>query len=208
MVAIPPRARSRSTRPRRILQLSTLLTLLLLVPLLGSAIPTVEAKRTGYFPLKPVMGKRKAGAAVDAGSPASAGAKADTLARRQPLAGAQDTAADAASSTTPTAPASTPTANAKLQPRATARLGRRKKKDNIPKEKKDYSSFLCPGGSIACPIPGSAGDAKALENQLNSLADWFRIGFECSEVESDVENCGACTSLGQGCVWRGAIQRS
>jgi hypothetical protein len=83
-------------------------------------------------------------------------------------------------------------------------MGRTKKKDHIPKEKKDYSSFLCPGGAIACPIPpASIADdgpaaAKALEGQLNSLADWFRIGFECSEVDSDVENCGACVSLGHG----------
>lgn len=206
LTALPPRARARSTRPRRVLQLSTLLTLLLLVPLLGAAIPAVEAKRTGYFPLKPVMGnKRKAGddpAGAD-GSVSSAGAKAnhlggDTLARRRPATGA---AADAAAATTSssTAPATTTTA-ARLQPRATARMGRRKKKDTIPKEKKDYSSFLCPGGSIACPIPGAAGgaDPKALDEQLNSLADWFRIGFECSEVDSDVENCGACTSLGGG----------
>ncbi len=201
MADVPPRARTRSTRPRRILQLSTLLTIILLVPLLGSAIPAVDAKRTGYFPLKPVMGKRK-GVAADS-SVSSAGAKAgsgDTLARRQATSGGQDgaTNAEAASTTAAAAPTKTTAAHAKLQPRATVQMGRRKKKSNIPKEKKDYSSFLCPGGSIACPIPGAASDAKALEIQLNSLADWFRIGFECSEVDSDVENCGACTSLGQG----------
>jgi hypothetical protein len=33
---------------------------------------------------------------------------------------------------------------------------------------------------------------------LNSLADWFKIGFECIELDTELNSCGGCLALGQG----------
>lgn len=88
----------------------------------------------------------------------------------------------------------------------------RKKRSKVEKkaEKKDYSSFLCPGGSVACPahVAVKAGSAKGvvermmtpdeLSRQLNSLADWFKIGFECMELDNELNSCGGCVTLGSG----------
>ncbi|OWZ69153.1 hypothetical protein AYX15_00003 [Cryptococcus neoformans] len=93
----------------------------------------------------------------------------------------------------------------KLQPRApqpSRRMGATKRSKKIePLKKKDYSSFLCPGGSVACPIPGdevSPSSVEALEKSLNSLADWFKVGFECVELETELNSCGGCLALGSG----------
>lgn len=59
----------------------------------------------------------------------------------------------------------------------------------------------CPGGSVACPIPGdevSPSSVEALEKSLNSLADWFKVGFECVELETELNSCGGCLALGSG----------
>lgn len=37
-----------------------------------------------------------------------------------------------------------------------------------------------------------------LKEQMKGLGDWFRVGFECIDLENDVENCGGCASLGTG----------
>jgi hypothetical protein len=92
-----------------------------------------------------------------------------------------------------------------------SRYGRKKRaKVEKKQEKKDYSSFLCPGGSVACPAPVSvkSGSDKGvvermmtpeeLSRQLNSLADWFKIGFECMEFENELNSCGGCVTLGLG----------
>lgn len=93
-------------------------------------------------------------------------------------------------------------------------FGRRSKKNVIPaaeKQKKDYSAFLCPAGSVSCPAISDGMraldgrelrqlNAKEMNAQLNSLADWFKIGFECVQVESEMSNCGGCAQLGNGCV--------
>jgi hypothetical protein len=58
----------------------------------------------------------------------------------------------------------------------------------------------------ACPAPGTGivGDIvndispQALGAQMNTLADWFRIGFECVDLETDNVNCGGCASFGLG----------
>jgi hypothetical protein len=87
-----------------------------------------------------------------------------------------------------------------------------KKRAKVEKkqEKKDYSSFLCPGGSVACPAPVTvkSGSAKGvvervlspdeLSRQLNSLADWFKVGFECMEFDNELNSCGGCVTLGSG----------
>lgn len=98
-------------------------------------------------------------------------------------------------------------APSKLQPRApqpSRRMGATKRSKKIePLKKKDYSSFLCPGGSVACPIPGdevSPSSVEALEKSLNSLADWFKVGFECVELETELNSCGGCLALGSGYV--------
>lgn len=91
-----------------------------------------------------------------------------------------------------------------------------KKRAKVEKkqEKKDYSSFLCPGGSVACPatVTVKSGSAKGvvervlspdeLSRQLNSLADWFKVGFECIEFENELNSCGGCVTLGSGQVFR------
>ena len=83
-------------------------------------------------------------------------------------------------------------------------MGQRRSKKVEPLKKKDYSSFLCPGGSVACPILSTSIDsvtnetAAKLDGSLNSLADWFKVGFECVELESELNSCGGCLALGQG----------
>ncbi|OCF55621.1 hypothetical protein L486_07106 [Kwoniella mangroviensis CBS 10435] len=94
----------------------------------------------------------------------------------------------------------------KLQPRApqpSRRMGAQKRAKKVePLKKKDYSSFLCPGGSVACPIPTSDDitpeSVNNLETSLNSLADWFKVGFECVELDSELNSCGGCLALGAG----------
>ncbi|WVQ97100.1 hypothetical protein IAU59_004210 [Kwoniella sp. CBS 9459] len=97
----------------------------------------------------------------------------------------------------------------KLQPRApqpSRRMGaqKRAKRTAEPVAKKDYSSFLCPGGSVACPItPPSLEQitpesAAKLESSLKSLADWFKVGFECVELDTELNSCGGCLALGAG----------
>jgi len=104
-------------------------------------------------------------------------------------------------------PAPLDPAPAKLQPRQpqpSKRMGQRRAKRAEPLKKKDYSSFLCPGGSVACPIPPpSAADITpqsitTLESSLNSLADWFKVGFECIELDTELNSCGGCLSFGAG----------
>jgi len=96
----------------------------------------------------------------------------------------------------------------KLQPRQASqpsrRMGQRRSKKSEPLKQKDYSSFLCPGGSVACPVPPASFDeitpesAANLGGSLNSLADWFKIGFECIELATELNSCGGCLALGQG----------
>ncbi|ODN84379.1 hypothetical protein L202_00340 [Cryptococcus amylolentus CBS 6039] len=95
----------------------------------------------------------------------------------------------------------------KLQPRSpqpSRRMGATKRSKKVePLKKKDYSSFLCPGGSVACPITdeghqATPESAAALDGSLNSLADWFKIGFECVELETELNSCGGCLALGSG----------
>ncbi|GFZ52356.1 hypothetical protein JCM24511_10129 [Saitozyma sp. JCM 24511] len=90
-------------------------------------------------------------------------------------------------------------------PQATRRMGQRKaKKAEVPTQKKDYSSFLCPALSVACPVSAvpleeiTLDSAAALEASLNSLADWFKAGFECVELATELNQCGGCLSLAQG----------
>ncbi|KAL7425067.1 Protein cpl1 [Cryptotrichosporon argae] len=106
------------------------------------------------------------------------------------------------------APAAAPLdAPSKLNPRApqpSKRMGQRRAKKPEPVKKKDYSSFLCPGGSVACPVPPAdladvtPASVAALETSLSSLADWFRVGFECIELETELNSCGGCLALGKG----------
>lgn len=80
-------------------------------------------------------------------------------------------------------------------------MGQRKRRSTpVEKKKKDYSSFLCPGGSVACPVGDavSASEGAALESTLNSLGDWFKIGFECIELDTELNQCGGCLALGKG----------
>lgn len=83
-------------------------------------------------------------------------------------------------------------------PQASKRMGQRKRgKVQTPAAgKKDYSSFLCPGGSVACPVNDA--DPTVLKTQLNSVADWFRVGFECVDLQTELEQCGGCRALGKG----------
>lgn len=94
----------------------------------------------------------------------------------------------------------------------------------IPGNKKDFSAFLCPSATIspsssstqssalaasprkACPLPGVgvAGDlvqgltGDTLALQLDDVADWFRIGFQCVDFQTDLKNCGGCSSFYKG----------
>ena len=103
------------------------------------------------------------------------------------------------------APVPIPALPAKVQPRspqATRRMGQRKVKRSEPLGKKDYSSFLCPGGSVACPVYAgedvTPSSVTSLEDSLESLADWFKTGFECIELETELNSCGGCLALGAG----------
>jgi hypothetical protein len=40
--------------------------------------------------------------------------------------------------------------------------------------------------------------AATLEASLTALADWFRVGFECIELDSELNQCGGCLALGKG----------
>jgi hypothetical protein len=93
----------------------------------------------------------------------------------------------------------------KLQPRApqvSKRMGQRLRRAAAPTlDKKDYSSFLCPGGAVACPVVDDDMTSAAitlLGASLNSVADWFRVGFECVELDTELDQCGGCTALGKG----------
>jgi hypothetical protein len=60
----------------------------------------------------------------------------------------------------------------------------------------------------SCPAPGAGLVGDALEGlspeelgaQMETLADWFRIGFECVDFENDAENCGGCAIFNLGYV--------
>lgn len=60
----------------------------------------------------------------------------------------------------------------------------------------------------ACPAPGAGLVGDALEGlaseelgaQMVTLADWFKIGFECVDFENDAENCGGCAIFNLGYV--------
>ena len=88
------------------------------------------------------------------------------------------------------------------QAQPTRRMGQRKVKKAEPLKKKDYSSFLCPGGSVACPVYNgddvTPESVDALEKSLSSLADWFKMGFECVELETELNSCGGCLAMGKG----------
>lgn len=105
----------------------------------------------------------------------------------------------------------------KLQPRQNAPvssrgMGRRKLarslQEKAERAKKDYSAFLCPGGSNACPNPATRRDPATgverpmtpaeMQGSLSSLADWFKVGFECVEFETEENACGGCVTLGRG----------
>lgn len=98
-----------------------------------------------------------------------------------------------------------PTSPTQLKPRSpqpSRRMGQRRaaKAETL---KKDYSSFLCPGGSVACPIfshETTPASIASLEGGLNSLADWFKTGFECIELATELNSCGGCLALGAGYV--------
>jgi hypothetical protein len=84
-------------------------------------------------------------------------------------------------------------------------MGRRKVKKAEPLQKKDYSAFLCPESAIACPVVPIDGEVTAksistLSEGLNTLADWFTVGFECVELASELNQCGGCLALGAGYV--------
>lgn len=120
-----------------------------------------------------------------------------TLANPVPAPGGAGAAVVAAATVnSPTAP--------RIAPRqATARMGRRKVKTAEPLQKKDYSAFLCPESAIACPVVPLDGEITAesistLDAGLNTLADWFTVGFECVELASELNQCGGCLALGAG----------
>lgn len=107
------------------------------------------------------------------------------------------------------AAAANPATPIQLQPRSpqpSRRMGQRRAAKTEPLKKKDYSSFLCPGGSVACPIPSHSLEdvtptsISALQNSLKSLADWFKTGFECIELDAELNSCGGCLALGAGFV--------
>ena len=80
-------------------------------------------------------------------------------------------------------------------------MGKRKAKKAEPMAKKDYSSFLCPGGSVACPAYSGEVTPESittLETSLTSLGDWFKHGFECIELDTELNSCGGCLALGKG----------
>lgn len=96
-------------------------------------------------------------------------------------------------------------APSKLQPRApqaSKRMGQRRRRANAPPAKKDYTSFLCPAPAVACPIADLGGvtpeSVASLESELEALSDWFRVGFECIELDTELNQCGGCLALGKG----------
>lgn len=103
------------------------------------------------------------------------------------------------------APAATLVDSAK---RAGPSIGRRMgaraaSKSKATVEPKDFSTFLCPSGSFACPAVDDLSavtpeSAAALTSSLNSLADWMTTGFECVEFDTELSQCGGCLSLGTG----------
>jgi len=113
---------------------------------------------------------------------------------------AVDTVPDAQAAVVNAKPATKVQTAAKRAP--TRRMGQRKAKKSEVLKKKDYSSFLCPGGSVACPVytgeEVSPDSVATLESSLSSLADWFKIGFECMELDSELNSCGGCLALGAG----------
>ena len=104
-------------------------------------------------------------------------------------------------------PEASPATPAQLQPRApqaSKRMGQRRATKAEPLRKKDYSSFLCPGGAVACPIhldDVTPASISTLQSGLNSLADWFKVGFECIELATELNSCGGCLAFGAGYVY-------
>ena len=88
-----------------------------------------------------------------------------------------------------------------VQKRAPSRRARIVDKAQFLK-KEEYSSFLCPGKSVACPVYAgenvTAESVSALEDNLSSLDNWFEVGFECMELDSELNSCGGCLALGAG----------
>lgn len=50
--------------------------------------------------------------------------------------------------------------------------------------------------------------AIELQSQLSSLADWFRVGFECIELDIEPNSCGGCLALGSGYVSRPRLMKT
>jgi hypothetical protein len=67
--------------------------------------------------------------------------------------------------------------------------------------RKDFSSFLCPDGATACPVPAPGSDrSTATESDLHQITTWLASGFECIPTDEELNSCGGCLSLGQGFV--------
>lgn len=86
-------------------------------------------------------------------------------------------------------------------------MGRRKQhavqqaQQSLEASRKDYSSFLCSTNASACPAPVAGSSMAAVTDTAPAtLADWFKIGFECLDLRTELTSCGGCQSLGQGCV--------
>jgi hypothetical protein len=78
-------------------------------------------------------------------------------------------------------------------PQPSRRMGKRAKETSSQAARKDYSTFLCPDQTLACPVK-----AGLKESELSTLADWFKIGFECLDTKTERKSCGGCASLGSG----------
>ncbi|KAJ3473835.1 hypothetical protein NLI96_g12799 [Meripilus lineatus] len=63
----------------------------------------------------------------------------------------------------------------------------------------DFSRDLCPYGMTACPINAVQGHTCS---KPTSLLDWIREGFECTDVQVDLNSCGGCGSVDRRCVLR------
>lgn len=63
-----------------------------------------------------------------------------------------------------------------------------------PKAPPPMEEFLCPKPMVACPVvePG------APPPTLSTLADWFKVGFECMDTLREISSCGGCVSTGKG----------
>jgi hypothetical protein len=90
-----------------------------------------------------------------------------------------------------------------LVPRQSTRMGKRAPKKVEPLQKKDYSSFLCPASAVACPVydpntPATPESISKLSDGLNSLGDWFTVGFECVDLAAELNQCGGCLAFGEG----------